>query len=252
MREAPRSTERQRSSGAPALHHGLAATAEEFDGAFRLVHDQYVARGYMTPHPSGRRTGLHHALASTRVFVSRAGGDVVGTLSLIPDSLLELPCDVLYREELRPLRDAGRHIAEVSAFAVAEDWRTARLDIVLALVHLVLVYSTRIARVDDLVITVNPRHAKFYERVLRFERFGPDKDHPGVQGAPAVPLRLDIRRAVAEASAAGDVRFAGRVLDPAETRRVQFALEDDLARLAATAAQAAASAPLGEALAGAV
>jgi hypothetical protein len=249
MLQAQGSREHRRARGSEALHHGLAATAEDFDGAFRLVHDQYVARGYMDPHPSGRRTSLHHALASTRVFVSRAGDDVVGTLTLIPDSLLELPCDVLYRDELKPLRAAGRHIAEVSAFAVADDWRTARLDIVLALVHLVLVYSTRIARVDDLCITVNPRHVKFYERVLRFERFGPDRDHPGVQGAPAVPLRLDIRRAMDEAAAAGAVRFAGRVLDPDETRRVQFALEDDLARLVMTAAQNGASAPLGEAVA---
>ena len=43
------------SDEAPVRHvaFGLAQSAQAIDQALRLVHDQYVARGYMTAHPSG-------------------------------------------------------------------------------------------------------------------------------------------------------------------------------------------------------
>lgn len=201
----------------------------DLDGAFRLVHDRYVALGYMRPHPSGRRIGLHHSLPTTKVFVCKSGGDVIGTVSLILDSLLELPCDELYRHELAPLRAAGRRLAEVSALAVDERWRSADLEVLMRLVHLVVVYARRIAQVDDLCITVNPRHARFYE-LLRFRRFGAIKAHPAVLDAPAVPLMLDLRRSLDDAAATGAPRFAARLLDAAQTSRLVTRLENDLVR----------------------
>jgi hypothetical protein len=219
-----------RGRGHDALDYGVATTTDELDGAFRLVHDRYVARGYMRRHPSGRRIGLHHALPTTRVFVCRSDRQVIGTVSLVLDSLLELPCDALYRAELAPLRAAGRRVAEVSALAVDERWRSAGLEVPMTLVHLVVAYASRIVQVDDLCITVHPRHARFYERVLRFERSGAGKPHPGVEDAPAVLLRLDLRARLADAVTEGVPRFAARLLDPVQTRRVVAAIENDLVR----------------------
>jgi len=44
----------------------------------------------------------------------------------------------------------------------------------------------------DFVITVNPRHMRFYERTLLFAEAGPERDYGKVGGAPAVLLRLDL------------------------------------------------------------
>jgi N-acyl amino acid synthase FeeM len=63
-----------------ALHFGLATSLEDFDGAFRLLHDRYVWRRYMPPETSGRRVGAHNLLPSTKVIVARARGQVVGTV----------------------------------------------------------------------------------------------------------------------------------------------------------------------------
>src|SRR5215475_11839692 len=80
---------------------GLACETGVLDEAFRLVHDQYVWRGFMTaPHPSGRRVNLRHALPSTRVFVASDGVRVVGTASLIPDSPLGLPMDEVFADQV--------------------------------------------------------------------------------------------------------------------------------------------------------
>jgi hypothetical protein len=175
-----------------ALHQlevRLARDGNELRAAFSLVHDRYVERGYMRPTPSGHRVVLHHALPTTDLFVAKVTGRVVATATLIRDSVLGLPADALYGDDLDPLRTAGRRIAEVSALAAAAG--TSR-GVVLRLVALIAVYAARLGRVDDLFVTVNPRHVAFYERVIGFRRAGEVRPYDAVNGAPAAGLRLDL------------------------------------------------------------
>lgn len=170
----------------------LATTRAVFEDACRLVHDAYVARGYMTPHPSGTRIGWHQSLPSTRVYVARDAGRVIATIALVPDSVHGVPCDALYPWELAAMRAGGERIAEVAAFAIDERHRTTGRETVRALIQAV---AADVRRFTTLCITVNPRHTRFYETRLGFERFGPVKSYGAVNGAPAVPLRLDVARA---------------------------------------------------------
>jgi hypothetical protein len=208
---------------------GLARTPAERDAAFRLVHDQYVARGYIRPDPTGRRAGFHHTLDTTRVFVCRLDGAVVATVSLIPDSPHGLPCDDLSMEDLAALRAGGRRIAEVSALAIDDRWRDVGLLIVRGLVQMIALYADRVAAPDTLVITVNPRHARFYESCLRFRRCGDVKAYPAVNNAPAVALRLDLAREMRAPQPASVVPFAAGLLRPAEIAGALAALHRDLA-----------------------
>jgi N-acyl amino acid synthase FeeM len=172
----------------------LAQGLQSLDAAFRLVHDQYVWRHYMEPSRSGRRLSVHHALRTTKVFVARVGFQVVGTMTLIQDSEFGLPMDDLYRAELAPLRAAGRRVAEASALAVHADYRAAGAAIFLRLMRIVLIYAVEIARIDDLCLTVNPRHVAFYRQFFDVEPFGGLASFAKVNGAPAVALRLDMHR----------------------------------------------------------
>jgi hypothetical protein len=210
---------------------GLAVTDAEREQAFRLVHDQYVARGYIRPDPTGRRAGVHHALASTRVFVGRVDDRVIATVSLIPDSPLGLPCDDLYAAELAPLRASGRRIAEVSALAIREQWRDVGLLVVRKLVQMIALYADRLAGLDMLSIAVNPRHARFYESCLRFQRFGDVKAYAAVNDAPAVALRLDLAREMRMPQPASTVPFAAGLLDPDEIHYVLATLRRDIQRM---------------------
>jgi len=176
-----------------SIDFSLARGIRTFDAAFRLVHDQYVWRDYMKPRPSGRRLSVHHALPTTKVFVAHAGCDVVGTVTLIQDSLIGLPMDDLYRAELALLREDGRLVAEVSALALHPDYRAEGGAILLHLTRMLVIYAAEVARLDDLCIVVNPRHADFYHRFLEFERFGRLTTFAKVNGAPAAALRLDLR-----------------------------------------------------------
>jgi hypothetical protein len=150
---------------------------------------------------------------------------VVATVSLVEDSPHGLPCDALYRDELRAPRAMGQRLAEVSALAVADETSREGFRTVRALVQVVALYAVRIARLDALVITVNPRHSAFYERRLGFERFGPVRSYDAVNGAPAVPLRLDLRRALV--AARGDA-FATSLLARQEAAGIVWRLRRDL------------------------
>ncbi|HXG02587.1 MAG TPA: hypothetical protein VNO23_04120 [Candidatus Binatia bacterium] len=170
----------------------LATDTAVFDAAFRLVHDQYVARGYMAPAASGRRLSIFNALPSTKVFVLRRCRRVVGTLSLIEDSRLGLPMDEIYHPELTELRAAGHGLGEVSALALAGGEEARGLRLLMRLVRVMVIYAAHVARLDYLCIAVNPRHRDFYWKVFAFEPFGPTRHYAKVNGAPAVGLRLDL------------------------------------------------------------
>jgi hypothetical protein len=189
------------------LDVGLAGDTDVFDAAFRLVHDQYTWRGYMAPSPSRRRLSVHHALPTTKVFVARRDR-VVGTVTLVGDSLFGLPMDDLYRQEISTLRAQGRRIAEVSALATAAESRRTGITVLLHLMRALITYAVKLAALDDLCITVNPRHVAFYRSCMRFETIGGERAYGKVNGAPAVALRLnlEVARAIEAAVHRGDER----------------------------------------------
>ena len=176
---------------------GLAADTDAFDAAFRLVHDQYTWRGYMASTSSGRRLSLHHVLPSTKVFVARQHDRVIGTLTLVQDSLFGLPLDELYREEVAGLRADQRRLSEVTALATAAESRRAGVTVLLHLMRAMVTYAMHVGGTHDLCITVNPRHVEFYRKCLRFAAIGPERSYDKVNGAPAVLLRLNLEIACA-------------------------------------------------------
>jgi hypothetical protein len=202
-----------------ALEYALACDTASLDAAFRLTHDQYVRQGYMSPHPSGRRLSLYHALPTTKVFVVRLGGRVVGTISLIEDSPLGLPMEELYGAEVARLREQRRRVSEVSALAMDADSQRHGTLAVLGLIRMAELYAAEAAWLDDTCISVNPRHVGFYRKFLGFEPIGPRRSYHRVNGAPAEALRLDL----------GEIRRLIRALHagaPA-TKRNQFMFGED-------------------------
>jgi hypothetical protein len=210
----------------PAIEVALALTRDELDAASRLVHACYLRRGYVKPSADGRHVNAYLAMPSTAVFVARAGGAVVATVALITDSALRLPCDALWGADLAAFRATGRRLAEVSALAVSEAWRGPGLAMLRSLVRAIGVYGRDIARLDALCIAVHPRHAPFYEGLLRFRRFGAPTTCDAVNGAPAVGLRLDLR---ALDRPLGD-SFAADVFATGARACVRASLERDLGR----------------------
>ncbi len=121
----------------------------------------------------------------------------VGALTVVFDSPMGLPADKLYKPELDALRASGRRLAEVVSLGVADDAGVGS-EVLVKLFDFAYFVARGIRGATDFVNTVNPRHARFYERLMLFAPAGPERDYEKVGGAPAVLLRLDFDVAEAQ------------------------------------------------------
>jgi hypothetical protein len=140
---------------------------------------------------SGRIVLAHDAEPeSLTLLVHDEYGEDVGTISLNFDRSMGLPADGTYHPQLQVLRDAGRQLAEVTRLAIAPAHQRSKI-VLLRMFNFVYVYARRVKNCDDLVIEVTPRHAAYYNRLLKFEKFGPERPCPRVQNTVGVLLRMD-------------------------------------------------------------
>jgi hypothetical protein len=170
----------------------IAETKSELEQAFRLVHDAYIREGYIHPHPSGIRVNLMNALPTTTTFVGIYKDRVIATISIYPDSDLGMPLDTLYQQEIDQLRQQKRRLAEVGILASEPNFRSLGCSIPLMLNKMMYLYASQYLKLDDLVITVNPKHRHFYVNILLFEAIGAIKSYSNVNNNPAILLKFDL------------------------------------------------------------
>jgi hypothetical protein len=169
----------------------IAETLDEYQQAFRLVHNEYSSVGYIPPCPQHPYHYSHYSLLpETCVFLFKTNLTVVATLTEIIDTAQNgLPMDELYRKELDALRNQGRVVVELSAFVTS---RTQRMRNIMVYMCNAMFNYSKINKIDDICIMVNPKHVQFYTQMFLFEPYGPERFYEKVQ-APAVPLRVDMR-----------------------------------------------------------
>jgi hypothetical protein len=169
----------------------IAANRAEWKAAFQLVASNYRARGYEAPSAKRYRFTSHHALAETTTFVAMHQGQVVTTFSLVPDNtLLGLPMESIYGQEIQEGRQRGRRMGEVTSLADSGLGVREFLQVFTSIIKLMFQYHVGHGG-DTWVITVNPRHRSFYTKVLGFEPLGPCRAYASVQDAPAEAYLLD-------------------------------------------------------------
>lgn len=173
----------------------IAETQEELEACFTLLHDAYVGSGFMTPDPSGMRVTIYHALPTTTTLCAKYDGEVVGTVSLIRESLFGFPLQAIF--DLNKVRELTGQIAEVSALAVHPKFRKTGGTILFPLVKFMHNYCTTFFDTRHLVIAVNPNRIEMYEALLCFERLSENlvDQYDFANGAPAVGATLDFKTA---------------------------------------------------------
>ena len=170
----------------------IATEQGEFEQAFALLAENYRARGYEAPGDKPYRFTPYHALPGTVTVVAKHGEKVVATLSLVPDTdVLDLPMESIYGDEIAQLRREGRKMAE--ATSLADNGLSIRefVQVFKSLIKLVMQVHARNGG-DVWVITVNPRHRNFYQKVLGFVPLGPQRSYPTVQDHLAEAYLLDV------------------------------------------------------------
>lgn len=147
-----------------------ASTAQDLAQAYALVHDVFVERGFIAPHPSGMRLRTFEALPEMATFVAKAQGRVIAVTSVVPDSPdLGLPSDKAFHHELISLRAAGRRVCEITNLAVHPDYR--KTPVFFELTRCCLAHAMATEH-SDMFIAISPEHARFFEEVFLFDPCG--------------------------------------------------------------------------------
>lgn len=161
-----------------------------------LINKMYATRGYTT-------TGLPAEGAPNRItLMACEHHETIGTMTVGFDSENGLLVDELFQEQVDALRDQGRRVCEFTKLAIDSTVKSKR--VLASLFHTAYIYARRVHGFQDLLIEVNPRHVRFYERMLGFVVKGPERMNPRVN-APAVLLALDFAHAHAQIA-----RFGGK------------------------------------------
>jgi hypothetical protein len=166
----------------------IADTSQELEQAYKLVHDVYLKMGFMNIDPSGMRLSKYNAMPSTHTFIAKLNNEVVMTLTLFADSFIGLPLDCEYKEELQFLRDEGRYIGEIGANASIMH----NQNVVFHMFKMVFNYAKNYQLLDDIVVSLRPKHALFYTHVYGFEQIGGLKTYSSANGNPAVLYRVNL------------------------------------------------------------
>jgi hypothetical protein len=171
----------------------FASERQEWEEAFKLVAANYRARGYEVASNKPLRFTPYHALPDTVTLVAKHAGHVVATFSIVLDNtMLGLPMESIYPEEIAQLRGEGRRLLETTSLADAGLSIREFMQVFVTLIRLGMQYHTSQGG-DTFAITVNPRHKSFYEKILGFQPMGERRSYASVQDAPAEALWLDRR-----------------------------------------------------------
>lgn len=161
--------------------------------AYRLVYETYLNRGLIPPNHYRVRVTPYHMLSTTQTFIAVRNQQIICSVSLIGDGELGLPMESVYTEEVENARSQGLYVGEVSCLACRQNDFRQFLPIFVQLTRLMAQYA-RSHGMDQFLIAVHPKHARFYERFMGFEQIGPLREFPSVQDAPAVACCLDFAR----------------------------------------------------------
>ncbi len=172
------------------LNFDVARSIDDVLDAWGLVYDAYVRAGLIRKNRWGLHTVSEAVQPQTLVTLGRIRDEPASTMSCYLDGPQGLALDRIYSDRLRELREVGG-VMEVGLFADRRRQVARSINALLELMRFTFYYAVH-AEVRNILIGVNPHHAKFYERIFGFVRFAEDSTCPAVNDAPLVPLRLDI------------------------------------------------------------
>jgi len=147
-----------------------------------LLKDRYGWRGYQQVSLPTDPTVNRFTLTAVEDEV------VIGTITVAFDNAARLGADDAFGPEMAALRAQGRKICEFTKLAIDPVVGTKR--VLATLFHVAYIVAHRIRGYDMLVLEVNPRHVRYYERMVGCQVLAGERMNKSVN-APAVLLGSD-------------------------------------------------------------
>ncbi len=173
----------------------IAETREELEACYRLLHGSFVAAGLMQPDPSGLRVTLHNALPSTTTLCAIYDGVVVGTVSMVRQSVFGFSPGV--SQHLGEFKVRPGQIAEISGLAVHPDFRQTGGTVLFPLMKYVVDIGTSYFDLRQFVVAAPTALLEMLEVLLTFKRFD-QRDAKNLHAAVTAPdgaAMLELREA---------------------------------------------------------
>ncbi|MGB9626897.1 MAG: N-acyl amino acid synthase FeeM domain-containing protein [Phycisphaerae bacterium] len=168
-----------------------AASFTELLGAFALVQENYVRLGYKTAASGVYHFSIYNLLPATVTLIGELGGAITGTVSLVPDSPLGMPCADVFPELCESLRREGHRLGEATMLADRRMSHVRAWPQLRAMLRMLMDVAAE-SRLTKLIVLCHPHHAAFYLHRLPFRQAADVRPCPHVNGSPAVPLTLDL------------------------------------------------------------
>lgn len=147
-----------------------------------LLRNRYAWRGYHT-------VSLPLDQTANRITLTASEDEhTIGTITIGLDGAEGLACEDVFAPEIKAMRANGQRICEFTKLAIDPLAGTKR--VLAALFHVAYIVAHRLRGYDTLVMEVNPRHVRYYERMLGARVLGDERLNRGVN-APAVLLVID-------------------------------------------------------------
>lgn len=147
-----------------------------------LLKRRYAWRGYQTVSLPSDQTANRITLTASEDSLT------IGTITIGLDGAEGLASEDVFADAIKAMRAEGRRIVEFTKLAIDPICGTKR--VLAALFHVAYIVAHRIRGYDTLVMEVNPRHVRYYERMLGARAIGEPRMNRSVN-APAVLLSID-------------------------------------------------------------
>ena len=168
----------------------VAVEEDDHRGAFRVVHDSYVALGYIERQPSRMWLQPHHCTGRSTVLVARRAGRIVGTATVFVDGGAGLPVEGSYPTDARRCREEGV-VFEIGSLAVVPEERGTGLAVLVQTAA--LYFGSRVRGATHCLITIPPSRVHYYAALFGFVEVRQDRTYHGFR-RPAVLMSLALSR----------------------------------------------------------
>jgi hypothetical protein len=157
---------------------------EDVGEALGLIHDGFVAAGYMQPTPSGRRLHPAYLNPGTYFVMARMQGELAGAMAMVSDGPFGLPAERAFAEEIDAIRAAcDAPIHEAGSRVVPQAWGHRAGRISMFMIAATINLGIRELSDSPILITIAPEAERSLHATIECERVAGPRP---LFGAPAL------------------------------------------------------------------
>lgn len=175
-----------------------AETEDEIEQALRLVYDSYTKLGYINKKIEQLHFNTFLCLPTTTILILKHRDEVIGTMSIVPDSPFGLPCEATW--DIKAIKASKKRVAEVSSLTIKNTHKNSRGHLLLTFCKLMYEYNLKTLNLDAVFMAATLEVEPFYTDLLLFKRAVPvtGQEHKSVNGNKSTCCVLDFNEAKAE------------------------------------------------------